>query len=104
MAIQIPLKQYNDQICNITLNNQSCTIRVFQRSSRLYVDLYVSDNVIILGSKGVLDNGLTRSAPLVWQPSIFVGQLYFYTPQYTPLDDYLKLGKSIFLWYNETTL
>ncbi len=97
MLINIPLQPINDQLINIVLNNQNCTIRLFQANNNFYVDFYLNDTALILGAKGIIGK------PVLWNYTSynFIGNLYFYNPNLTLLNDFTQLGSNIFLYYSD---
>lgn len=46
---QISLQASKSQEVSVTLNNQSCKIKLHQRSTGFYMDLYVNDSPIMQG-------------------------------------------------------
>lgn len=67
----IPLIKSQDQRFSIVLNNQNCTIRVYQRKEFIYLDLYVGETEIILGCRCATGVFLLRSS------HGFIGNLIF---------------------------
>ena len=53
----IPLQAVPSQTLNVNLNNQACTINVYQKSTGLFIDLLVNDALII---GGVYDTAAAR--------------------------------------------
>lgn len=45
----VPLKAVPSQVVRVNLNSQACTIRVYQKSFGLFLDLLVNDVLIIAG-------------------------------------------------------
>ena len=72
----IPLNAVPSQIVNVTLNNQACTINIYQYDWGLYVDLYVNGVLIIGGVIALNANLIVRDAYLGFQ-----GDLAFYDTQ-----------------------
>lgn len=70
--IELPVKAEPNQRFSVVLNNQDCTIELFQRYDRLYLNLFVNDAPVVLGVV-CLDrvNLAITSSPL------FKGFLYF---------------------------
>ena len=68
----ISLQQVAAQQVEVSLNKQSCTIRVCQRNEDIYVDLYVDGEPVVLGALARDRVGLTRHAYLP-----FKGELLF---------------------------
>lgn len=78
----ISLQQVPSQQFSINLDNQPCTIKVHQRDGHVYVDLYVNDEAIVLGTLVRDRVGITRHAYLP-----FKGELVF-------VDTYKQLSPS----------
>lgn len=71
--IQIPLAQIPAQTFQIVLAEQNCTISVYWRQKRLYLDLSVSDIPICIGA--ICQN----RAEILQSPSPdFLGSLHFF--------------------------
>lgn len=87
------------QSLNITLGGQVCRIVVRQLSTGLFIDLYVSDTLIIGGVICENDNRIVRNTYLG-----FIGDLYFHDtlppPGGLPADPYwTSLGvRWLLLW------
>lgn len=94
--IIVPVQAVPSQIVSTTLANQPCQIGVYQKSTGLFVDLYVNNSAIILGVIAENLNRIVRSAYLG-----FVGDLSFVDNQ--GLDDpyYTGLGDRFSLAYLE---
>lgn len=96
-ALEIPLIAISNQSLNVTLNKQNCTIAVYQRGERLYLDLSIGTTKIRSGCLCI------PYAPIVTGDTDFTGQLYIvdtYSPvssQQTP--DYTGLGDRYRLYY-----
>ena len=60
----IPIKPQASQQVNVPLAGQPCTINVYQKTTGLYVDLYVNDVLIIGGVIALEANRIVRSAYL----------------------------------------
>lgn len=48
--IEIPLAASPNQSCMVTLDDQDCTIAVYQRNRNTYLDLYVDDTAVRTGA------------------------------------------------------
>lgn len=90
----IPLQAIPNQAVTVTLNEQVCQINVYQTVGGLFVDLYVSDVLIIGGVIAQTNNRIVRSAYLGFQ-----GDLAFIDnedgdedPVYTGLDGRFSLA------------
>lgn len=84
---QIPLQAIPAQRLNVVLDDQNCTIALYQRGRSLYMDLAVDSDTICNGA--ICRNG----ASIVQSPSLhFDGTLHFFDtlgnedPQYSKLD------------------
>jgi hypothetical protein len=74
----IPTQPIASQVLNVVLENQQCTIRLYQKSTGLYFDLLVNTAPVVAGVLCQADNFLVRYAYLG-----FRGDLVFYdlTPE-----------------------
>jgi len=73
---QIPLSQIQAQTLNVTLAGQYCTLSIYWRQARLYLDLSVGQTVICKGA--VCQN---RADVLQSKSPYFVGTLHFFDLQ-----------------------
>ena len=68
----IPLQPVPSQTVSVNLNNQACTINVYQKAFGMFCDLLVNDTLIIggvishIGKKIVRTSYLGFSGDLVW--------------------------------------
>ena len=92
---KIPVEAIPNQTFNITLNEQNCTIHLYQRGEYLYMDLSVDGEVIRQGMICLVDISL-----LQYTVQGFSGYLFFTdmrgaggTPTYT------ELGSRYILFY-----
>jgi hypothetical protein len=98
--LTIPLQAVPSQTVNVNLNNQSCTINVYQKGPggpfgpNMYLDLLVNDALII---GGVLCRNL--KAIVISAYLGFVGDLTFYDTQGTSNPTYAGLGSRFVLNY-----
>ena len=90
----IPLNPIPSQKFTVQLNNQQCTINVYQKSTGLYFDLSVNNNVIVSTMICLNLVGLIRESYLG-----FSGQLFFFDTQGTNDPDYTGLGSRYILVY-----
>ena len=74
--ITIPIGDTPSQILTTTINGQACRLRIFTRQSKLYIDLYVSDKLIVAGALCMCGVKVVRNAYLG-----FVGDLLFVDTQ-----------------------
>ncbi|HEY6030515.1 MAG TPA: hypothetical protein VIU44_08130 [Gaiellaceae bacterium] len=82
------------QVLNVTLDEQLCTIKVYQKFYGLYVDLYVNGTLIIGGVVGENLNRIVRSAYLG-----FSGDLAFVDSVGADDPEWGGLGSRFFLCY-----
>jgi len=73
---QIPLSQIPAQTLSVTLAGQSCTLSIYWRQARLYLDLSVGPTVICVGA--VCQN---RADVLQSKSPDFTGTLHFFDLQ-----------------------
>ena len=69
-AYSIPLIAISNQQLNVTLDGQNCTISVYQRDERLYLDLAVGQTLVRQGAICI------PYAPIISGATSFRGQLY----------------------------
>jgi hypothetical protein len=69
----IPLQAVPSQQVNVLLNNQTCLINVYQRSTGLFTDLYVNNALIVAGVIGRNLTPMVRDAYLG-----FIGDLAWF--------------------------
>lgn len=98
----IPLQAVASQVVSVALAGQACRINVYQKTTGLYLDLYVNDALIIGGVICQHANKIVRDAYLG-----FVGDLAFFDTQagnQPPLDpSYDGLGARFALMYLEAS-
>lgn len=93
MTAVIPLTATPSQEFSVTLGNQLCRIKVYQKSTGLFLDLFVSDRPIVQGALCRDRVRIVRHAYLG-----FVGDLAFIDtmgradPEYAGLGDRFQLG------------
>jgi len=68
----IPLQPIPSQVVRCILNGQACKIAVYQKSTGVFIDLYVADRLIVAGAFALTGNKLVRSEYLG-----FVGDIGF---------------------------
>lgn len=95
MIVQIPLVATPAQDMAVLLGAQSCRLSVYQKAFGLFVDLYVSDRLIIGGVVAENRNRIVRSVYLG-----FAGDLYFNDTQGLADPDYTGLADRFQLWWN----
>ncbi len=92
----IPLQPVPSQLVTVNLNDQNCQIKVFQKSTGLFLDLSINDVPIISGVIGQYRNRIVRDGYLG-----FLGDLCFNDTQGTSDPDYTGLGDRFQLIYLE---
>ena len=92
--LSVPLAATPAQTVNVVLNNQQCTIRVYQKFYGLFLDLSVNNNVIIQGVLCQSSNYIVQSLYLG-----FNGDLFFFDTQGTSDPSYTGLGSRFLLVY-----
>lgn len=93
----IPLQPLPSQDITVQLDDQTCQISVYQKSTGLYLNLSVNNALIIGGVLAENLNRMVRSAYLG-----FVGDLVFMDNQGTSDPDYTDLGSRYSLAYLES--
>ena len=96
--LYVPLQPVPNQQVSVTLNNQACQINVYQKFYGLFLDLYVSNSLIISGVLCQNLNRIVRSAYLG-----FSGDLGFWDQQGTSDPVYTGLGGRFQLVYLSPT-
>lgn len=90
--IEVPLEQIPNQIFEIILNQQDCTIHLYVRGDYLYFDLEIANEPFFYGAIC-----LDRTPVLPVQKETFNGNFLFIDtlgrqhPEYTKLNDRYKL-------------
>ena len=102
--LTVPLQPIASQTVNVVLDGQACTINVYEKSTGLYMDLYVNA-VLIIG--GVICNNLDRivrdlyfgfNGDFIWEDV----QGSTNAPLNPPMDPYYQgIGSRFFLIYLE---
>jgi hypothetical protein len=90
----IPLAAMPDQSLQVSLGGQNCTLRVYQKRTGLYVDIYVNNAPLAYGVRAFNMNKLVRNGYLG-----FVGDLYFYDTKGAAEPRYSLLGTRFVLLY-----
>ena len=90
----VPLQAVPSQTLNVNLNNQACTINVYQKSTSLFIDLLVNDALIIGGVICLNAHLIVISAYLG-----FIGDLAFLDTQGSNDPTYDGLGARYVLAY-----
>lgn len=94
----IPLAATPSQEVTVTLANQVCRVKVSQKSTGLFLDLYVSDALIVAG---VICHNLNKIVRETYRG--FVGDLTFYDTQGADDPYYTGLGARFLLLYLEAS-
>lgn len=90
----VPVSAIPAQSFSVTLNGQSCTIRITQRTTGMFLDLLVA-NVLVIGSVLCLNRTrIVRDAYLG-----FVGDLFFVDTQGDEDPYYSNLGDRYIILY-----
>lgn len=96
--MQIPLVPTPAQSLNITLGEQLCRIVLRQLSTGLFLDLYLSDALLIGGVLCLNDDLIVRDSYLG-----FIGDLYFHDTLGGSDPYYTGLGvRFVLLWLDPT--
>lgn len=74
----IPLRAVNSQVLTVTLAQQRARLKVYQKTTGLFMDVYVNDALIIGGVISEDRNRIVRDKYLG-----FIGDLAFYDTQGT---------------------
>ena len=90
----VPLQPVPSQTVSVNLNNQACTINVYQKAFGMFCDLLVNDTLIIGGVICENANVIVRDAYLG-----FVGDIAFFDTQGTSDPSYTGLGSRWILVY-----
>jgi hypothetical protein len=93
-VLYVPLQQIPNQAASVQLNGQNCQINVYQKFYGIFLDLYVSDVLIIGGCFCRNLNRLVRSAYLGFQ-----GDLGFWDTQGSSNPYYTGVGARYQLVY-----
>lgn len=97
--LTVPLQPVPSQVVAVNLGGQSCTLRVYQKSTGMFMDVLVNSTQLIIG--GVLcenKNRIVRSLYLG-----FVGDFIFVDGQGSSDPSYAGLGSRFSLEYLETS-
>lgn len=86
-SVVVPLSAVPSQVLAVSLGDQPCRIDVYQKSTGLYLDLYVADRAIVIG---VLCRD--RNVLVVDTYRGFTGDLTFYDTQGANDPSYEGLG------------
>ena len=95
----IPLVPVPSQTLTVQLGAQSCRINVRQRSTGVYIDLYVADVAIVTGVAALDRVGMVRGAYLG-----FAGQLFFTDTQGHDAPSYEGLGTRWLLCWEDVAV
>lgn len=96
--LKITLSSKVSQIFTVTLEGVSCTIKLHQRTTGLYMDLWARGNLVFAG---VLCLNITKIIRYDYlrAESGFKGELFFADMQGTRDPDYTGLGSRYVLYY-----
>lgn len=94
---KVPTDQYPNQQFEVILNDQNCTIIIYQRTGHMYMTLYVDNTVIRQGQL------MIPREPILTEPNDFDGNFYIvdtYTDaEYQTIPDYELLNDRYVLYY-----
>ncbi len=88
----LPVKKEPNQRFSVILDNQNCTIEIFQRFDHLYLNLFVDDVAVVQGVLCHNNLGITAVDTLA-----FRGMLYFTDVQGDSDPQYEGLGTRYYL-------
>lgn len=94
--VEIPLIAVPSQGLQIILGGQECTLAVYQRNARLYLDMDVGDTRVITGAVCLDGVGVVRHAQ-----TVFTGSLHFVDTQSHEAPLWSGLGARWLLIYLE---
>lgn len=94
MMVKIPLAVKPNQTLIILLKNQTCSINVRQRSTGLFLNLYVDNIAIVTGALCLNATKIVRDPYLG-----FIGELSFFDTQGETDPDYTGFNGRYFLGY-----
>jgi len=94
----VPLSAVPSQTLNVILGGQNCTLKVFQKSTGVFVDVSVNNAPIV---HGVI--GLDRVRIVRYAYRGFIGDLAFIDTQGKNDPDYKGFGTRYFLMYLEAS-
>jgi len=92
----VPLTATPSQTLNVLLGGQNCTIKVYQKSAGVYVDLSINNAPVILGVIALNEVRIVRYAYRG-----FIGDLAFMDKQGSSDPDYTGFGTRFVLMYLE---
>lgn len=92
----VPTQPHPSQVITITLASQPCMINIYQKSTGLYIDLYLNSAPIVTGVICENANRIVRDAYFG-----FVGDLMFVDTQDSADPTYDGLGTRYLLFYVE---
>lgn len=82
------------QSFQVTLDEQNCTLSVYQKSTGVYIDIYLENTLLLAGIVGQHGNRIIRDAYYG-----FLGDLIFWDTQGTSDPSYTGLGSRWILIY-----
>lgn len=91
---EVSLQPSKSQQVSVTLNNQNCSIKLHQRSTGFYMDLYVDEKPIMQGVVCLNCNYMVRYPYLG-----FSGDLVFVDTKGTDDPSYDEIGTRFKLYY-----
>jgi len=94
MPQTIPLQSVPSQVLSVILNSQQCQLKVYQKSTGLYIDVYLNGSLLKGGQICQNENRIIRDAYYG-----FVGDMAFVDSQGSNDPDYTGLGGRFTLNY-----
>jgi len=95
---EISISAVKSQTFSVTLDSVSCTIKLHQRTTGLYLDLWVGDTAVCLGVICLNINKIVRYSYLRAKTG-FSGDLFFVDTQGGDDPDWSGLGDRFILYY-----
>lgn len=88
----ITLQPSKSQIVNVILNSQNCKLKIHQRSTSLYMDIYINDRAVALGVLCLNCNFIVRYKYLGFSGDlVFVDTLGSSNPEWSGIGERYKL-------------
>lgn len=94
MAVTIPLQPVANQVFNVLLDGQYCTIGLYSRNGHLFMNLAVDDTNVFLNSLCVNMNSIAQ-----FNTHLFKGMLMFFDTLGKSAPHYSELGTRYKLFY-----
>lgn len=94
MPVSIPLSQVANQVFNVMLDGQYCTIGLYSRNGHLFMNLSVDDTNVFANSLCVNMNSVAQ-----FNTHLFKGMLMFFDTLGRSAPHYSELGTRFILYY-----